>query len=461
MKKILFNTLLLFVINICILSQSLQLITSCDTAVIRLSEKVQGYGPNGMISYGLNDVSDLDSTSLYSFHGIKNVPDSLSDLKKYKIILDDFQLRYQSYRNGMISKDNFLEFINNTFWNIEDTAYLTNQQIKNSISVVAGYDQSKIRVYVIDENNNNDFSDDTIQYLKSNLSRIEDVLRNSRYVDYEYYDGSTIVKDKILINISLGWSNNENPFFNVPEFRYGKIVYNDKNYLVCREGYNPERNIYVLPDKPYFCSIDRQFAIKPNQYFNLEQEFFTYESYYQTPEVIKIKKEYLTQEIYDAQIKLGSKLGPVSTQIGMVAPCVIGSNIMNDSLVSSCNLKGKYVFLDFWATFCAPCIAEFPELLNVYNLFDRSEFEIIGIVKDVTRGNIKEFLQGKQVIWPTVSQDHSLTQMEGYNIIAYPTTYLINPEGKIIATDLRGQDLFRKLDLLKVKKKAILKKTTL
>jgi thiol-disulfide isomerase/thioredoxin len=131
---------------------------------------------------------------------------------------------------------------------------------------------------------------------------------------------------------------------------------------------------------------------------------------------------------------------------------VSGLNVINGSTISLEKYSGKYVFLDFWGTFCGPCIVEFPNLLKAYETFDRSNFEIIGIVKDDTDGKIKKFMKDRNVIWPNISMDAPKSDISGYKIGSYPTTYLIDPDGKIIATDLRGDDLIKKLELLKVKK---------
>ena len=94
---------------------------------------------------------------------------------------------------------------------------------------------------------------------------------------------------------------------------------------------------------------------------------------------------------------------------------------------------------------------DFPNLIKVYEEFDRSNVEIIGIVDDRTNGNIKQFIKDKNVIWPNINMTALTTDISGYEINSYPTTYLIDPDGKIIATDLRGDQLLKRLESLKTK----------
>ena len=64
-----------------------------------------------------------------------------------------------------------------------------------------------------------------------------------------------------------------------------------------------------------------------------------------------------------------------------------------------------------------------------------------------------DLIKAKNVIWPNIITNASSTNVKGYNVNSFPTSYLIDPQGKIIATDLRGKELMNKLETLKVKKK--------
>jgi len=143
----------------------------------------------------------------------------------------------------------------------------------------------------------------------------------------------------------------------------------------------------------------------------------------------------------------------VSAQVGKLAPEIKGLNVWDSSFLSLNALRGKYVFLDFWSTTCSPCIMEFPYIRKVYDTFSSDQLIIIGVVKDDYNGKIKKFLDDKQVFWPTIVEKYSTTKAESYNVQSWPTSFLIDPNGKIITTNLRGEELFIYLENLKLKKK--------
>lgn len=460
MKDIIRTITILLVFKCSIYSQTIQQIENCDSAIIKLSEKTEGSGPKGLARYGFSIKSKDDSIKSLAYPKMKNIPDSINDLREYFIILNNFQFYYQYYRNGIYGKEYFLKKANEFDWNLNDTIFLTNKNVKNTISVAAGYNSNQTAMYIVDANNNNDFSDDTLRTLLFNLFRLEDIIKYSHYVNIEYYDGLSVKKDKILFiaNISDNKEGDLDLLFSFPETRYGKFIYNNINYLVCAESYNPTQAIYVLIDKPYFSSIGRDKEIAPNQYIKLDKDFYVYIPCSQNSDKIKIKKVDISNDIYNIQVteattgSLMQKLLAVSNQVGMYAPQVKGFNIFNDSIVSLRSLTGKYVFLDFWATSCIPCIMDIPYLEKVYERYSRSQFEIIGVILDHTNGKIKEFLNDKGVIWPNINMKASTTDMTGYKITYYPTSYLIGPDGRIIDANLRGNELLNKLELLNVKK---------
>jgi thiol-disulfide isomerase/thioredoxin len=421
-----------------------------------LTERVRGLGLKGGMSYGFWSMEGYDSTALLAFPTFRGLPDSLTELKKYCIILDDYQFYYQNYKNGKYTKGYFMEMANAYRCHLKDTIYLTKNMVKNTIPVIAGYDRYKSPVYIVDANNNNDFSDDTLRHLYSGLNSQEDILANSYYVDYEFYDGKSIIKGRKLLNVRTykGREDELSLYFSFPELYYSKIKYGNKTYLIFQESYNHHNKaIYVLEDRPYFSWVGDKCEVRPNQYINLGNEFYTYMPSSLTPGSIVIKKANISRAKFDEQIaEKAPKSLSVSNQIGMMAPPIEGLNIINDSTISLKQYLGKYVFLDFWATSCGPCIMEFPNLLKAYEKFDRSNFEIIGIVQDDTKGKIQQFIKKRNVIWPNIITAAPKTDVSGYEINYFPTTYLIDPEGKIIATDLRGDDLMKRLELLKVKK---------
>lgn len=111
--------------------------------------------------------------------------------------------------------------------------------------------------------------------------------------------------------------------------------------------------------------------------------------------------------------------------------------------LSIAGLKGKVVLIDFWATWCGPCVAELPNVLAAYEKHHAAGFEIVGISLDSDRQKLDKFVKEKNMTWPQFFDgkgwQNKLSQKYGVNSI--PATYLLDREGKIIASGLRGEKL--------------------
>jgi thiol-disulfide isomerase/thioredoxin len=108
------------------------------------------------------------------------------------------------------------------------------------------------------------------------------------------------------------------------------------------------------------------------------------------------------------------------------------------------NLRGRVVLLDFWATWCAPCLAELPRLKTLREQFRREDFEIIGISLDAgSRRAFVSWLNRHRIEWPQVHErgGYSGTVPRQFGVDRLPRTVLIDRDGRIAAVDLRGERL--------------------
>ncbi len=111
--------------------------------------------------------------------------------------------------------------------------------------------------------------------------------------------------------------------------------------------------------------------------------------------------------------------------------------------VNLSDMKGKVVLVDFWATWCGPCVAELPNVLAAYNDYHDQGFEIIGISLDDDKAKLEQFVKTRKMPWPQYFDgkgwENDLAQK--YGIDSIPATFLVGPDGKVAATDLRGDAL--------------------
>ena len=142
-----------------------------------------------------------------------------------------------------------------------------------------------------------------------------------------------------------------------------------------------------------------------------------------------------------AQIKIGDAIPSITLK----------SNTNNE--VDIISFKGKYVLVDFWASWCGPCRKENPNMVSLYKEFHSKGLNIIGVSLDKEAKAWKEAIAKDQLNWVQVSNlkfwDEPIARQ--YNVESIPATFILDATGKVIAKDLRGADLRNKIASLLAK----------
>lgn len=139
--------------------------------------------------------------------------------------------------------------------------------------------------------------------------------------------------------------------------------------------------------------------------------------------------------------------------IGKPAPDFIQNNLYGHP-VSLKSFKGKYVLLDFWASWCIPCRQENPYLVEAYKKYKNKDFTIVGISLDTDTSKWEKAIKQDNLNWTQLSDltgpRNSIAQK--YNVIPIPDNFLIDPDGIIIARGLRGEEILKKMkDIFKTR----------
>lgn len=138
-----------------------------------------------------------------------------------------------------------------------------------------------------------------------------------------------------------------------------------------------------------------------------------------------------------------------TVQIGKTAPDFT-LNTPEGEPLSLSSLKGKYLLIDFWASWCAPCRQENPNVVKLYNDYKDKNFTILGVSLDTEKENWTKAIEDDGLIWHHVSdlQGWDNAAADFYGVRSIPHTVLLDPEQKIIAKNLRGEELRNKISEL-------------
>ncbi len=152
----------------------------------------------------------------------------------------------------------------------------------------------------------------------------------------------------------------------------------------------------------------------------------------------------------DSVQKAAQRLFGLSNRLKLVGnPIEItGTKLDGEDVNFPANFEGKTVLVDFWATWCGPCVAEFPNMKRLYEIYQPHGFEIVGISLDSEKPTVDEFVQTREIPWTIVWNEREEDQSgwidpnaERYGISGIPTMIFVGEDGNVVSLAARGHNL--------------------
>ena len=128
-------------------------------------------------------------------------------------------------------------------------------------------------------------------------------------------------------------------------------------------------------------------------------------------------------------------------------PMEISGDLLDGKPFNQKSLAGKVVLVDFWATWCGPCVAEIPNMLEQYEMYHAKGFEVVGISLDEDKEKVDAFIAENKIPWPIIYAGKGWQDptAQFYGISGIPQLILIGRDGKVITLNARGKKLGERL----------------
>ncbi len=371
---------------------------------------------------------------------LEGIPTDLDTFSLWALDLSQSQSSYELLKAGELSKE---EFDSKKF---PKGSYL-DQKLRHSIYALSGLKNDK-KIIIIDTNNNGDLSDeryfefDTSLAFDQKMEAVSPLLM----LNFEFAQDGKIIKDQIIGKFEPFEFQRDSSYyknnilylgFELYEWYSGTLEVEGKKFNIRVEGTlnRPNRNSYVFI-WPYGESFDKalRYAYDYNIYLNDHK--------IRIIENDLAGKEMVFEDL--GEVKEREKIGGFP---GLYAPQIHQEDINGNDF--NLHEQGDYILMHFWATWCAPCMAQHPKLVELHKKYD-SKAQFVGIAADANISMTKEHVEKASLDWIHIYTPFNQVLAKGsiasnYWVHSWPTYLIISPEGKIVARTIGIDHLEKEL----------------
>ncbi|SDE81850.1 Peroxiredoxin [Dyadobacter soli] len=404
---------------------------------------VDGFGPFGTdyAATGPEYSADDPDGGVWAktYKPLTGIPPQWKNVARSMVELNLRQFVFQNFHQGNIDSSTYASLQKAWKWT-PDEKRLSKKPIRCYVYIIWGTDPSGKLNVMIDTNNNGDFSDEKSFYPE--IAGPKDTIRyynHSYEIEYDIFREGRVITSHLPMVLKY--------FPHQPE-KY-RMAYSFPRYaeaVIPLGGHQKKIAInlgFTSPSGNEVSELAFADQVKKGEYIDLRNgirigEFLDIESGGE-----RRRFENLGFDEYEGVLHLkGKPLNNVySTQVGFKMKPFSGKDFTNGKPVSMEDYRGKYLYIDFWATWCGPCVKQLPELKHLYQKVDRNKIAFLGIVGEDSRERLAKFLDKNPLDWPQLFSDSTNQLVEAYNIEGYPSTFLIGPYGTIVGKNLSSKEL--------------------
>jgi thiol-disulfide isomerase/thioredoxin len=373
------------------------------------------------------------------YQPLRGLPHHWTSLTQSMIWLNSRQLVYQHVKAGHISRAHYTYLQQQWKWTSDSTT-LSARPIRCYVSLVKGYDERRQRWAVLmDTDNDGDVANEAPYYpATTRPDTIPDQVGETRQIRYEVYQDGRVQPAQIPLRVII---MGHDFLYSFPQYAVATLPGAAAGEeLLVSFGFNRPgfEQTTLAPSSAVLATdkLDAQQLVEPGEF--IEVADVTYRNQGVDAFTNRLRLETVGEHPSEAySLQPGYAFHPFQTQ-----------EFRRHTPLSLTSLRGRYVYINFWGTWCAGCVEQLPYLKTLYGQLDKSRIEFVSIACHDTPARLTAFLARQPLAWPQVLATGPNALADPYKVNSFPTTVLLDPRGKIIAKNLHGTALRDKLQAL-------------